>query len=202
VAPVTAERVNGQRRDPPRPETLVAYQRARRERIVAAAEELMLEREHDTIQMKEVGARAGVALGTVYRYFRSKDHLFAEALLSWSDRYGRQVAAPEGASLDRLKVAYRRAVRAFERHPFVYSTLLAVQATNDPLAVEVYEEFAARQGEAFASYLPRVPSPRREEIVMVMSAVLDAGLRDVARGRRQIRTVYEQLDTAADLLLR
>jgi AcrR family transcriptional regulator len=183
-------------------EQLDLQQRARRGRIVAAALELMLEREHDDIQMKDVTAAAGVALGTVYRYFSSKEHLFAEALLSWSQRFpnGADVSI-EGPSVERLKTAYHRAARAFERHPPVYGHLLAIQATNDPAAFAVYVRFAGSQGEAFRSFLPRVPSPRREQIIDVMSAVLDANLRDWSRGRRPIGRVYQALDVAADLLL-
>jgi AcrR family transcriptional regulator len=187
---------------PPALERLDVQQRARRGRIVAAALELMLEREFDSIQMKDVTAAAGVALGTVYRYFRSKEHVFAEALLSWSQRFptGGEVAI-DGPSVERLKTAYRRAARAFERYPPVYGHLLAVQAATDPSAIEVYQRFAGNQSEAFRSFLPRVPSPRREQIIDVMSAVLDANLRDWSRGHRSIDKVYAALDVAAELLL-
>ena len=190
------------RASPPAPEALDVQQRARRGRIVATALELMLEREHESIQMKDVAAAAGVALGTVYRYFSSKDHLFAEALLSWSQRFpsGPEVAI-DGPSVERLKTAYRRAARAFERHPPVDGHLLAIQATTDHAAAEVFDRFASNQSDAFRSFLPRVPSPRREQIIDVMSAVLDTNLRDWSRGRRPIAVVYEALDVAAELLL-
>jgi AcrR family transcriptional regulator len=137
----------------------------------------------------------------VYRYFRSKDHLFAEALLRWSERFVREVPVPHGPSGERLKVAFRRAARAFERNPSVLSHLSALQGSTDPLALDLYEQFAARQRDAFASFLPRVASPRREQIVLVMSAVLDATLRDFARGGAPISFVYGAIDDAADLVL-
>jgi AcrR family transcriptional regulator len=183
-------------------EDLDVQQRARRGRIVAAALELMQEREYDDIQMKDVTAAAGVALGTVYRYFSSKEHVFAEALLSWSQRFPTDgELALEGPSVERLKTAYRRAARAFEKYPPVYGHLLAIQAATDPPARQVYDRFAEKQGEAFRSFLPRVPSPRREQIIDVMSAVLDANLRDWTRGRRSIAKVHAALDVAAELLL-
>ncbi|MCL6289142.1 TetR/AcrR family transcriptional regulator [Streptomyces sp. ID03-2B] len=52
-------------------------QAARRERILAAAAELGAEVSYDHVQMQEVARAAGVALGTLYRYFPSKPHLFA-----------------------------------------------------------------------------------------------------------------------------
>jgi len=189
------------RRDPPHPDTLVPYQRARRDRIVGAALELMLGRTYDALQMKDVALAADVALGTIYRYFRSKDHLCAEALLRWSERFARETTGRPGPSGERLKVAFRRAARAFERNPSVLSYLTALQSTGDPLAAELYEHFASRQREAFATYVPRVASPRREKIVMVMSAVLDAALRDFTRGRKPISSVYSAIDDAADLVV-
>ena len=37
--------------------------------------------------MKDVAERSGVALGTIYRYFSSKDHVAAAALLEWARAY-------------------------------------------------------------------------------------------------------------------
>ena len=36
--------------------------------------------------MKLVAERSGVALGTTYRYFASKEHLLASALVEWQAR--------------------------------------------------------------------------------------------------------------------
>lgn len=188
---------------PPAPESLNAPQRARRDRIVAAAVDDLIRYELDDIQMKDVAMSAGVALGTMYRYFTSKDHLFAEALASWAERFRSEVSGAHGkTSTGRVKLAYRRAVRAFELHPPVYGSLLVLQASRDPFAMTVYERFARRQAEAFASFLPGVSSPTREDVISVMSAVLDANLRDWSRGGKPIGDVYAALDRAAELLLR
>lgn len=47
------------------------------ERVLQAAHELFAERGSE-VTMEEVARRAGVGVGTVYRRFRNKDHLFAE----------------------------------------------------------------------------------------------------------------------------
>jgi len=49
----------------------------RRERILAAAAELGAAEGLDGVQMHEVAKDAGVAIGTLYRYFPSKTQLFA-----------------------------------------------------------------------------------------------------------------------------
>ncbi|WP_153347726.1 TetR/AcrR family transcriptional regulator [Nocardia aurantia] len=58
-------------------EARTTSQRARRARIIDAAIPLLTEREFDQIQIREVADGADVALTTVYRYFPSKELLFA-----------------------------------------------------------------------------------------------------------------------------
>src|SRR5919108_352324 len=73
---------------PPDPASLPPSQRARRDRIVVAATELLAEVGYEAVQMRDVAERADVALGTLYRYFSSKEHLYAAALVAWSSDYG------------------------------------------------------------------------------------------------------------------
>jgi AcrR family transcriptional regulator len=195
------ERRGSNKQPPPRIESLDVRQRERRDRIVQATMQLMGDHDYDSLQMKDITAAAGVALGTTYRYFSSKDHLVAEGLLAWSEQFRRDGEAPPGRSVDRLKIAFRRAARAFELYPCIYGHMLAVQASTDPLALEVYARFAERRRDAFGSFVARVPSPRRERIIAVMTAVLTTHLRNWTLGHETIEEVYAQLDSAAELLL-
>jgi AcrR family transcriptional regulator len=186
---------------PPPVDSLDDAQRERRDRIVQAAVALMLTTEYERIQMKDITARAGVALGTTYRYFTSKDHLMGEALLAWSERFPTEPPSWKGRSVDQLKLAFWLAVRAFEPHPTVYGALLRLQAATDPFAVAAWERFAERQLSAFEGFLPRISPERRSRIVLVMSAVLDVQLRNWVLGRTDIASVYRSLDESADLIL-
>jgi AcrR family transcriptional regulator len=192
----------GANRQPaPTPDSLDVHQRARRDRIVQAALRLMANTPYENLQMKDITVEARVALGTTYRYFNSKEHLVAEALLVWATQFGQDVAASGPEPLDRLKVAYRRAARAFELSPRVYDHMLAVQGSTDPRVREIFDLFASGQLDAFASYLGDVPSPRRGRVIAVMTAVLGESLRSWSIGRMTIDEVYEALDSAADLLV-
>src|SRR3954469_16432421 len=102
------------------PDSLPRGQQERRERIVRAAITLLEQGEYDAIQMRDVAREAGVALGTVYRYFTSKEHLYAAALLEWADNFpAREQSQRAGGRSDEaeLRALMRRAVRAFERYP-------------------------------------------------------------------------------------
>jgi AcrR family transcriptional regulator len=63
-----------------------ARKAATRERIVAAALEQVGEGGYASAGVQAVAARAGVAVGTVYRHFPSKGDLFAEAFRRASQR--------------------------------------------------------------------------------------------------------------------
>ena len=56
-------------------------QRERQVRILEAAARLGSEHDLTRVQMAEVAKDAGVAIGTLYRYFPSKTHLFVAVLL-------------------------------------------------------------------------------------------------------------------------
>src|SRR4249920_4236691 len=58
---------------------LARSQAARRRRVIDATLELAAGGGFDAVQMRDVATEAGVALGTVYRYFSSKERLLLEA---------------------------------------------------------------------------------------------------------------------------
>src|SRR5438477_11134934 len=60
---------------------LARSQAARRRRVLDAALRLAAEGGFDGVQMRDVAAAADVALGTVYRYFSSKERLLLEAMV-------------------------------------------------------------------------------------------------------------------------
>jgi AcrR family transcriptional regulator len=67
-----------------------------------------------------VAASAEVALGTIYRYFPSKDALLAAAMVEWMEDLERRVSArgPSGATTaERVYDVLRRAVSTMERQP-------------------------------------------------------------------------------------
>jgi AcrR family transcriptional regulator len=70
--------------EPVSPTVLTTNQLARRQRVVDAGLALLERREYERIQVKDVAEEAGVALGTLYHYFSSKEHLFAEVLVKWA----------------------------------------------------------------------------------------------------------------------
>lgn len=61
----------------------------KRERIIAAAYDVLSTKGYDRASTKEIAAAAGVAQGLINYYFPSKDQLFAEVVRRETDRYCR-----------------------------------------------------------------------------------------------------------------
>lgn len=180
-------------------------QHARRARIISAATELLDERDYERIQIREVAEAAEVALATLYRYFPSKEQLYAHVLVAWSEGFqpraptGRAAPTTDGA---RLRGALRRAVRAYERHPNFYRLITVLETVSDPVVVDLYAAWAGRYGDALRTSLHEVDPDDAEAIVTLLSSLLGSLLRSWSMGKTPIARVYAELDRAVDLVFR
>ena len=99
-----------------------------RERILAAARTLVSEDGWSQTQIASVAAAAGVATGSVYRYFSSKAELFAQVLSAVSQREVdvlAQIAAADGTTVERLHTLVATFVRRAMRSPRLAYALIA-----------------------------------------------------------------------------
>jgi AcrR family transcriptional regulator len=189
-----------------------ANQLARRERLLRAVIGLVEGGADEDLQMKDIAERADVALGTVYRYFSSKDHLVAAALLEWARdlehrtarRGGRAAPAagtPAGTPAGRLVAVLDQALRAYQRRP-VYARLLVMVATStDANASACFEEMRPVVFGALGRAIDDVEPDTRHRILMVIGAVWYHCLVEWVNGRMTPADVTSMLETTAHLLL-
>jgi AcrR family transcriptional regulator len=190
-----------------RPGTRAAETAQRRRRLLAAATELAAEGGYDAVQMRDVAARAEVALGTLYRHYSSKDQLLLAALAEQAatlrDRLHNR--PPRGATpADRVADALRRACRALEREPRVIAAMMtAMSAPEDEAVVlkrDVDETLRAiissaidgDGGDAVAGI---------DDVVRVLGSVWFAGLSFWVNGIADAARMADDLDCAVHLLL-
>lgn len=82
---------------------------AKRAALVAAAQDLFMERGFEATSIDAIAARAGVAKVTVYSHFSGKDALFAAAVTAKCDfMLGADLTHLPGASVDERLLAFAR----------------------------------------------------------------------------------------------
>ena len=175
---------------------LPSGQARRRQRIVEEAYALILASDDDNVQIRDVADRAGVALGTAYRYFGSKDRLFAEAYARWVERHADEIERAAGRSkpgLDRTRVMARKLFDVFTTEPQFMRVVRGLRPSVEPGVHEVMQRAEARTVRLFAGAVDGL-SPRDEYVFalvvcsvvwVVMEQVL-TGPVDLKQGRRSI----------------
>jgi len=185
--------------------TLTKSQAARRGRVIEAALNLGADGGYDAVQMRDVAQTAGVALGTIYRYFSSKDHLLAETLVEWAADLGRKVSRrpPKGDTVsERVNDVLRRATRGMELEPRLSEAVVTALTSTDPHAARCQREVGEVMGGIIASAFPPDFDPgTREDIVRVLGHVWFSSLIGWVNRWYGINHVAEELEIAAHLLL-
>src|SRR5436309_6881307 len=123
--------------------TRAAETTARKKRLITAAVALAAEGGYDAVQMRDVAARAEVALGTLYRHYASKDQLLLACMAHQASTLRERLdqRPPRGdAPADRVADVLRRATRALERQPRVTHALVTAMSVADDNAVTVKQE--------------------------------------------------------------
>lgn len=97
-----------------------------RDRILSAARQRFEAKGYRRTGVAEIARRAGVATGTVYRYFRDKEHLFVEVMRAmfalWEARADHALREP-GTATERL-VRLGQASVEFNRENLLFNAVL------------------------------------------------------------------------------
>jgi AcrR family transcriptional regulator len=187
----------------------------RMRRIVDAAVELAEQGGFEAVRLRDVAERSDVALGTLYKYFRSKEDILLFALDEEVSRLEQALLLrpPAGGSpYARAVDFFRRTSRALiGRAPLARAMIRALTGTDD-LAVKVaaFQLRIARLVEAaLRGVAPDLATPldaenggtRERAQARTLMHVWFSALVGWSAGLHSERAVVEQVRTAADLVL-
>jgi AcrR family transcriptional regulator len=183
---------------------LTESQAARRQRVLVAALQLGADGGYDAVQMRDVAATAEVALGTIYRYFPSKDALLAAAMVEWMEDLERRVTAssPRGATTaERVYDVLRRAVATMERQPKLAEAVITALTSDDRDAGGASAATTDVMRRVMLRAFPDDVDPATEAaIAKVLGHVWFSCLISWSNGVGDLHWVAGELETASHLL--
>lgn len=198
------------------PARLASSQLRRIRRVVDAAIALAERGGFDAVKLRDVADASGVALGTLYKYFRSKEEILLFAVNEDMERLEAVMGErpPRGDTpTERATEFFARATRGFVRQP-AYAQAVLRGVASSPSSTAVQQAgfhlrlsrmvVAALRGEPALLRLPLaepVGSERERRVALVLEHVWFACLLGWVSGLHPVRTVTERMRDAVSLLL-
>jgi AcrR family transcriptional regulator len=154
--------------------------------------------------MRDVAARAEVALGTLYRHYSSKDQLLLAALAQQAATLRERAdhrPARGSTPAERVADVLRRASRALERQPRVTAAMMTAMSSRDERAASLKDEVSATLQAIISDAVDGDEVTNLDDIVQVLNAVWFAELTFWVGGIISPSEMTERLTRAARLLL-
>lgn len=206
----------GGARTSPQGARLAQNQLRRMRRIVDAAVDLAERGGFEAVRLRDVAEQSDVALGTLYKYFRSKEDILLFALNEELERLEHgMVTRPPTTGTPYLRIGdfFRRATRALARRPqFARAVIRSMTAGDADTAVKI-AALQLRIARVVTANLrgvaPDIRAPldqscgdaREQAIAFTIMQVWFSSLVGWAAGLHPERVVSEQVSRAADLIL-
>lgn len=191
---------------PGSPTRLAASQVRRLRRIVDAASKLAEEGGFEGVRLRDVAEASGVALGTLYRYFRSKEDILVYVLAEQVDQLEQTLRTrpPRGDTpRERATTVFTLTTRALTGRPHFARALLRAVSAGEPETTVKVAAFHLRVSRIVLDALrgPDEASAKLEAAATILQQVWFASLVGWTGGLHDARTVVAQVDDAAELLL-
>lgn len=143
--------------------------------MLVAAIDLAAEGGYDGVQMRSVAERADVALGTVYHYFTSKDHLLAESLNEWLRGMEEAVAhrrAVGATTAERVLDLLRRMTGSMHGNEAASAALIGGFVAEGAEVAACQDDLHAAFSRMMATAFPGdYPPDRRDQVIRAIEHV-------------------------------
>jgi AcrR family transcriptional regulator len=188
----------------------------RARRIVETAVELAEDGGFEAVRLRDVADRAGVALGTLYRRFRSKEDLLAAALERDSEELERRILArpPRGdTAAERVTGFFAAGTRGLCRRPNLTRAFLRAMTSGDPAIAGRVSRFHDRMTGLITlsirgdeqpkgtTGLTEPPSERESTIALLLEHIWFSCLVAWASGLHSQAGIVEQMQDASTMLV-
>jgi AcrR family transcriptional regulator len=177
------------------------YKQARRSQIVAAALELLKDHDYDRIQMRDVADQAEVALGTLYRYFSSKEHVYAAVLMEWAQPVFTALTEDSRPAERRVREKVRGIIASFERRPAFFRVCMLLQNTTDTNAQPLMQQFGEIAQRTLAADFAALGRQESFDTAIMLWGIISTMLSGAILRGYPIADAYRVSDAFVDLVV-
>jgi AcrR family transcriptional regulator len=187
------------------------------DKILDVAIELAEEGGFENVRQRDVAKRAGVALGTLYKRFRSKEDILSAAIARQTEQLERRMERkPATGATPTVRMAsfFQMVTKAMCRKPQYARAVLRAMASGVPEVAENvtrYQErmtgltIAALRGTGRLGFADATSSPPTETeatLALMLQQIWFASLVGWSAGLHGVNRVVEQMEQASALLLK
>ena len=188
----------------PEPSMLRGTQVQRRQRIIDEAHRMIVDSGDGNVQIRDIAERAGVALGTAYRYFGSKERLYAEVYLQWCEQWNEELSADirrAKSNTERVRLLARAVFERLISEPELISIGRVLSVAEDPGVLEIIDRTEQGTLALFRSALEGVEQRDADSIAWIVLAVVRASLDRHAAGALTVDEANRQIAKAVRMVL-
>lgn len=146
-----------------------------------AALTALKQQDYDQIQMRDVAEAVGVALGTLYRYFSSKEHVYAAVLMEWA-----QPVFGDNAG---------------DSRPALFRVCMLPQNTTDPNAAQMTAQFADTAKRTLADDFSSLGQRESVDTAIMLWSIINTMLSAAILRDYPIADAYRVVDAFIDLIV-
>jgi len=142
-------------------------------------------------------------LAAMYRYFASKEHLLAEALVDWAEERARAYERPPrgGTPTERFVDVVRRGIRGYRKSPQYAELFLESSASRDAHAVACMGRLSNLVGGGMRAALDGIDHDTAEAVRTAVGHAWVGGLFECVHGRETFAELETNLVRTCRLLV-
>ncbi len=182
----------------------------RSRRILEIAVELAEEGGFEAVRQRDVAARAGVALGTLYKRFPSKEGILVAALEMETEKMMRRLVQQPitgDTAEERIGNLFRTITRGMCRKPNLAKALIRALTSGEPGLAEKIAGYHTRLKEVIASTMCSVdgsvrPTELELELAFTLQQIWFAAIVGWMGGLHNQNVIVDRVTMAAEWMLR
>ncbi|MFC5747949.1 TetR/AcrR family transcriptional regulator [Actinomadura rugatobispora] len=189
----------GQRRPGKPGGRMPAFKQARYQQILDAALEVLHDAEYEQIKVDDVARRAGLAKATLYRYFTSKDQLYAVVLRRWDEHEHQRPLPPSEPGAARVRGRAEATIAAYERHPQFFRLDVQLFSSEDAEVRAQLSALAARTHQLYAADFAAHGVASPHDAAAMLQAIARSALTNAVFHGAPFSTVHNRVARFIDL---